>query len=108
MEIFETFSEFKESKEIDEFIESFFKLQAQINNPTRDGMIEALLGAKKIAPQEISMLEQRQGEIYPTSSDNFSFDDLYRKLKQYRQGLYNHAVNKLGEEVVKNLLKAHS
>lgn len=108
MGIFEIINDSDEAKECEDFIEKYFKLQAQINNPTRDGMIKALLDAKKIAPQEISMLEERQGEIYPTSSDSFSDDALYRKLMQYRQGLRIHAVNKFGEEMVEKILKGHN
>ena len=105
MGIFETFSESKESKEIDDFIESFFKLQAQINNPTKDGMIEALSGAQKIAHQEITKVEKNQGDVFYMPWSCFQEKELYRKLAQYQQGLYIHAVNKFGEEVVKKLLK---
>ena len=105
MGIFETFSESKESKEIDEFIESFFKLQAQINNPTRDGMVAALSTAQNVARQEITMIEKNQGDIYQMPWSSFQYNDLYRKLSQYQQGLYIHAVNKFGEEVIKQLIK---
>ena len=95
----------KEAKEIAEFIEAFRKLQIQINNPTRDGMIEALSSAQDVASQEITELEISQGDIYPTLWLNFQDGDLYRKLSQYLQGLYNHAVKKLGEKAAKELFK---
>lgn len=105
MEYFESFDDGKAAKEIEEFLNAYFELQAQINNPTKEGMIKALLDAKNVASQEITMLEQRQGEIYPTSGENFEFWDLYRKLSQYQQGLRIHAVNKFGEETVKNAIE---
>lgn len=101
MENLEGFSVGKEAEGIEKFAKAYFELRVQINNPTREGMIKALLDAKNIAPQEISMLENSQGEIYPTSSDNFELRDLYRKLTQYQQGLYIHAVKKFGEEKFK-------
>lgn len=108
MGIFETLGESKESKEINDFLESFFKLQAQINNPTRDGMIAALSKAQNVARHEITMVEKSQGDIYPMPWSGFQDEDLYRKLLQYQQGLYNHAVNKFGEEIAKKLLKGHN
>ena len=108
MENSDRFNDGKEGKEIEELIEKYFKLQDQINNPTRDGMIEALSGAPNVAHQEITMLEHNQGDIYPTLWSDFLYNDLYRKLTQYQQGLYIHAVNKLGEEAFKELLKEHA
>ncbi len=105
MENSERISEAKEAKEAIELLEKYFKLQAQVNNPTRFGMIEALSDAQNVARQEITSLEQSQGDIYPMPWTRFSDRDLYRKLTQYQQGLYNHAVNKLGEEMFKKLLK---
>lgn len=97
----------KEVREIEDIIEQYSKLQAQINNPTKEGMIEALSDAQNVARQEITMLEHSQGDIYPTRWSDIPYNDLYRKLVQYQQGLYNHAVNKFGEEVFKKLLKEH-
>lgn len=108
MENSERYNDTKEAKEIEDLIEKYFKLQDQINNPTKNGMIEALSSAQNVARQEITMLEQSQGDIYPTLWSDFTYNDLYRKLAQYQQGLYNHAVNKLGEEAFKKLLKEHA
>jgi len=99
MKNFEKISEAKEAKEIIELLEKYFKLQAQIENPTRFGMIEALSDAQNVARQEITFLEQSQGDIYPMPWTSFQDADLYRKLTQYQQGIYYHAVNKYGEEV---------
>lgn len=108
MEIFETLGEAKESKEINDFLKSFFKLQAQINNPSKDGMIAALSEAQDIAHQEITQVEKSQGDVFYMPWSCFQEKDLYRKLTQYQQGLYNHAKNKFGEEVVKKLLKGYN
>lgn len=108
MENSERLSETKEEKEAMELLEKYFKLQAQINNPARFGMIDALSDAQNIARQEITSLEHRQGDIYPMPWTSFQDSDLYRKLGQYQQGLYNHAVNKLGEEAFKKLLEKYA
>lgn len=108
MENSERISETKETKEAIELLEKYFKLQAQINNPTRFGMIDALSGAQNVARPEITSLEQSQGDIYPMPWTSFQDRDLYRKLVQYQQGLYNHAVNKLGEEAFKKLLTEYA
>ncbi len=108
MENSERLSETKEAMEAVELLENYFKLQAQIKNPTRSDMIDALSGAQNVARQEITSLEQSQGDIYPMPWASFPDRDLYRKLPQYQQGLYNHAVNKLGEEVFKKLLKEYA
>ena len=105
MNNFEGLNNAKEAKEIGEFIAAFFKLQAQINNPTRDGMVNALSDAQKVAAQEITSLEHSQGEVYLTPWSCIPYGVLYDKLFQYQQGLYNHAVNKFGTELVKKLIK---
>ena len=107
MDNFKRTSEAKEAKETIELLEKYFKLQEQINNPTRFGMIDALSDAQNVAWQEITSLEHSQGDIYPMPWTDFPDRDLYRKLTQYQQGLYNHAVNKLGKEAFKKLLKKH-
>ena len=109
MENSDRLSETKEEKEtVELLVEKYFKLQTQINNPTRSGMIDALSDAQNVAWQEITTLEQSQGDIYPMPWTSFQNMDLYRKLSQYQQGLYNHAVNKLGEEAFKKLLKEYA
>lgn len=107
MENFDRISEAKEEKEAVELLEKYIKLQDQINNPTRFGMIEALSGAQNIARQEITSLEQSQGDIYLMPWTSFKDQDLYRKLPQYKEGLYNHAVKKFGEEAFKKWLKEY-
>ena len=107
MESSEGFNDTKDTKEAKKLIEKYFKLQAQINHPTRFGMIDALSDAQNVARQEITALEESQGDIYQIPWTSFLDNDLYRKLAQYQQGLYIHAINKFGEEVFKKLLKEH-
>jgi len=108
MENSKRISETKEAKEAIELIEKYFKLQAQIDNPTRTGMIDALSDAQNVACQEITSLEQSQGDIYPMPWTGFQDCDLYRKLTQYQLGLYYHAVNRFGEKVFKNLITEYA
>lgn len=108
MDNFEKFNDGEDTKGLEELVEQYFKLQDQINSPTRFGMIEALSGAQNVARHEITSLEKRQGDIYQMPWTSFTYQDLYRKLSQYQQGLYIHAVNKLGEEAFIELLKEHA
>lgn len=108
MQNLEGFSVGKETEEIEKFVEAYFKLQAQINDPTREGMIKALSDAQGVAGQEIAGLERSQGETQPTPWSCIPYDYLYRKLTQYQQGLRIHAVKKFGEETIEKLLKEHS
>ena len=91
--------------EIKELIEKYFRLQEQIDKPTREGMIKALSNAQSIAYDEISALEESQGDIDQMPWSDLQDDDLYSKLLQYKQGLYNYAVNRVGEETFKYLLE---
>ena len=99
------FEEDVDIEEIKNLIEKYFRLQAQIDNPSRDGMIKALTNAQNIAREEISALEESEDDIGQTPWDDLEDGDLYSKLLQYKQGLYNYAVNKVGEETFKYLLE---
>ena len=92
-------------EEIKELVEKYFRIKEQIDNPTRDGMIKALSGAQSIAYNEIIALEMSEGDIDQTPWSDLEDFDLYRKLLQYKQGLYNYAVNKVGEETFKYMLE---
>ncbi len=100
----EKMKEAMEAKEVHDLISSYLKLQDQLKNPTRFGMIEALSSAQNVARKEITDLEIQQGDTYPMPWAEFQDRDLYRKLTQYQQGLYRRAVNRLGEEAFKELL----
>lgn len=54
-------SEAKDLKDVKDAMNKIQKLRAQMKNPTRDGMIEALRDAKMSALMEISALEMAQG-----------------------------------------------
>ena len=94
----------KELKEIEDFTKAFMKLETQKRNPTRDGMIDALKDALKIANAEIKNVEKSRNETTPTPWENIPDSVLYAKLSEYQQGMYLHAVNKYGEELVKKRL----
>ncbi len=68
-------------------------------------MVAALSGSQNVARQVITSLEQREGDINPMPWASFPNRDSYRKPTQCRQGLYNHAVNRLGEVAFKKQLK---
>ena len=105
MERLEKLNDTKESSEIENFIKVSCELENQIKNPTRNGMIKALTDAQNVAYNEIATLEKEQGNIYRKPWSDFQTRDLLCKLPKYKQGLYNHAINKFGEETFKHLLE---
>lgn len=92
-----------ESKEIDimkdvkDAVDKINKLQEQINHPTRNEMIKALIDAKSTAPVEVTVTEFIQGDTQFMMWDDFSDADLYRKLTQYQEGLKVFCISKVGE-----------
>jgi hypothetical protein len=98
------FQEVNKQKEIEDFIKAYSKIMAQIKYPSRDGMIDALREALTVAQFEIRTIEISQKETKSTPWENIANDELYRKLAEYRQGLYNYAVKKFGEEMIDKLL----
>lgn len=97
--------EIKELKEMEDFIKAFLKLEAQIHNPSREGMIDALKEALAVAQSEIRNVEVNHNEMTPTPWDQISDEVLYNKLNEYLQGMRQHAVEKFGEEEFKRLLE---
>ena len=97
----------KDIKEIFDVFEHYLKLELQIQNPDRNGMIDALSNAKITAQSEITNLEFQQGDIYYMPWECFADQDLYRKLSQYQIGLKNHLMSKLGEKVFNEMLKRY-
>ena len=98
----------KAIKEVYDVIERLHHLEEQKSNPTRDGMLKALLDARQLAPLEIITVEYSQGDVYPTPWASFSDNDLYRKLPQYQQGLITYCVNKYGKVIFERLLKEYN
>ena len=94
-----------EFKEMKDCCEKFFQLEEQLRTPTRDGMIKALSEAQTVAFSEITNVEHSQGDTIPMPWQSFSDADLYRKLKQYQQGILNHCINKFGEKAFQDFLK---
>ena len=97
--------EAKDVKDIEDAVKKIAALQRQINNPTRDGMINALSDAQSTAGKEIQQVEYSQGDTIPTPWVCFPDQDLYRKLSQYQDGLRQHCIKKVGEKVFEELLK---
>ena len=99
---------FEEDVDIDEIkvlIEKYFRLQEQIDKPSRDGMIKALSDAQSIARDEITAMEESEGNFDQIPWSDLEDQDLYSKLPQYKQGLYDHAVGRVGEETFRYLLE---
>lgn len=98
----------KDVKEENDFLKAYLKLEAQIRNPSREGMIDALKEAMAVAQSEIRNVEISYGETTPTPWDQIQDAVLYNKLYEYQQGMYQHAVKKYGEEVVKRMLEQNT
>ena len=94
-------SEAKDFKDVKDAMNKIQKLRAQMKNPTRDGMIEALRDAKISALTEISALEMAQGATSSAASDS----QLYALLGQYEQGLRLHCIAKIGEKTFDEEMK---
>lgn len=100
------FDKVKDTKDIKDILDAIKKiraLQEQINNPTRSGMINALDDAQSIAREEILQVEYSQGDTVPTPWACIPYEDLYRKLSQYQEGLRQHCIKKVGEKAFKEL-----
>ena len=91
-------SEANDLKDVKDAMNKIQKLRAQMKNPTRDGMIEALRDAKISALTEISALEMAQGATSWAPFSAASDSTLYRLLGQYEQGLRLHCIAKIGEK----------
>lgn len=91
--------------EIDDFVKAYYKLVTQYKKPSRDGMIDALKEAMKVAKSEIRKVEISRCETTPTPWEQISDSVLYEKLSEYQQAMYQHAVNKFGEEEIEKWLK---
>lgn len=91
-------SEANDLKDVKDAMNKIQKLRAQMKNPTRDGMIEALQDAKMSALMEISALEMAQGATSWAPFSAASDSQLYVLLGQYEQGLKLHCIAKIGEK----------
>lgn len=58
---FEQMKDIKDVEDISDAVKKIVALQKQINNPTRDGMINALSDAQSTAGKEIQQLEYSRG-----------------------------------------------
>lgn len=99
---FDQAKDIKDAEDIIEAVKKIVALQEQMNQPTRDGMVNALRDAQATAGYEIQQVEYSQGDTIPTPWICFSDHDLYRKLSQYQEGLRQHCVKKIGEKHLKS------
>ena len=91
-------------KEIADFVKAYSKLSAQIKNPSREGMIDALKEALKVACVDIKTVEKSKNETVPTPWEKIPDAVLYDKLAEYQQGMVEYAKKKFGEELIEKLL----
>ena len=103
----ERINRIKDDKEMLDIVEKIIKLQHQIEHPDHNGMIEALQDAQRIACNDIIQSLHRQGGgVYHKAWSDFSDLELYHLLPQYKQGLINHGIEKIGKGEFERLLKA--
>ena len=103
----ERINKIKDDKEMLDIVEKIIKLQQQIERPDHNGMIEALQDAQRIACYDIiKSIHQRGSGVYSKTWSNFSDPELYHMLPQYKQGLINHGIAKIGKGEFERLLKA--
>lgn len=103
--IFSKAKEIQDQKDMLDAMNKIVALQYQIQNPTRDGMINALSDAQLTARDEITQIEQSQGDTIPMPWACFSDSDLYRKLSQYQEGVRRYCIEKIGQKAFEELLK---
>lgn len=95
----------KDMHEQEEALKCFVEIEKQKKAPTRDGMIQAIIKCQNCASDEIKQLEQQRCEYNHVSFVSASNEQLYDKMIECQQAIYCHCVNKLGEEIFKNLIK---
>ncbi len=98
--------ETKDNKELLDIIKKIIKLENQIYKPDRNGMIDALKDAQSVARNEIVQnIQQSSSFFYSKPWVAFSDKELYNMLPQYKQGLINHGIAKIGKGVFEKLLE---
>ena len=103
----ERINKLKDNKEMLDIVEKIIKLQQQIECPDHNGMIEVLQDAQRIACNDIvQSIHQQCGGVYSKAWSDFSDPELYHMLPQYKQGLINHGIAKIGKGEFERLLKA--
>lgn len=87
-------------------INCIIEIEQQKKMPTRNGMIQAIINSHNYASIEIRRMEEQKGEFDYVSFVNASDEQLYNKMLECQQAIYNHCFNKFGEEVAKSIFKA--
>ncbi len=99
--------QFENMKDVLDAIAKIRKIQALLDNsnlPNRKDMIATLQDAKKTAPAQITAREFSQGDVHWMPSSSFTDADLYRKLPQYKQGLEDFCIEKVGKGFFDDLM----
>lgn len=94
----------KTLKDICNIVEKILKLQRQIENPTRQGMIDALREAQSVALFEVKSLEFNRRNTVLMPYDSFTNVELYGKLPVFQEALRNHAINLAGQKAFEEAL----
>ena len=92
-------------KDVREAVEKILKLRKQRQMPDRYGMISALQEARDKAPVAVLIKEWSQGDTKLMPPEQFTNEDLYRKLSQYEQALEAYCIEKIGKEAFDELIK---
>lgn len=101
--VLKTIDEVKDSKEVMEIVYALINLNIQIEMKNRDKMIDALKTAQQIAEKEIVNTISQTGTIYSKPWECISDDELYHMLFQYKEGLTDKGINKVGEKAFKEI-----
>lgn len=72
------------------------ELDAQIADPSREGMLAALQASRKMAPLLIGLQEVQNGGVSLEQLDKCTDCVLYQKLSLYRIGLENYCIGQVG------------
>ena len=89
--------------DVQDALDKMRKLEEQMRNPDREGIIRALMDARQKAMCEIVALECAQGQYQIMPPETFSNEQLYAKLRQYWFGLQAYCINKVGEQLYNQL-----
>ena len=100
-------SEAKDFKDVKDAMNMIQKLRAQMKNPTRDGMIEALRDAKISALMEISALEMAQGATNWVPFSEASDSTLCTLPGQYERASRLHCIALIGERALNEQMSSN-
>ena len=94
----------KEQKEVIDFINAYSKLIKQRQNPSRDGMIDALKDSLKVGQTEIRNDELSRGETTPTPWEQISDQLLLLRTETACVSCAHQVVLRNGDIVLNDLI----